>query len=228
MIAFSHIPRTGGTSLRQFIRDSLPEGSRHAFVDSFAHFAFMTDGDLVSLDFLATHCGYGIFRRLPSSVTKVIVLREPIQRVVSLYHDLRHHPKNVSYASAFAHEMTLHEFVASDNPAVSVFVQNTQTWHLVIDKNASFRRELEGLSDEAIVARAAANLETFDVIGTTERLDDTFIRLRQRFGWSPEVAFPRTNHGPPERQDPIPSQTLALIQARVALDSEIYGIASVM
>jgi hypothetical protein len=71
MIAFSHIPRTGGTSLRQFIRDSLPEGSRHAFVDSFAHFAFMTDGDLASLDFLATHCGYGIFRRLPPSVTKV-------------------------------------------------------------------------------------------------------------------------------------------------------------
>lgn len=226
MIAFSHIPRTGGTSLRQFIRENLPDGSKHGFVDSLAHFAFMTDADLASLDFLATHCGYGLFRRLPSSVKKVIVLREPVQRVVSLYHHLRRRPPHVSYACAFAHEMTLHDFVMCDNPAVSVFVENTQTWHLAVDKNASFRTDLAGISDQELIATAAGNLDTFDAIGITERLGDLALHLQQQCGWSLDVQLPVINCGPSQRNDPLPPETLSLVRARVSLDSVLYQLAS--
>ena len=64
MIVFSHIQRTGGTSLRRFIADRV---GRHCFMDALSDFAFTSDLELMGHDFLATHCGYGIFRRLPTA-----------------------------------------------------------------------------------------------------------------------------------------------------------------
>ena len=58
MLVFTHIPRTGGTSLRNVISNQI---ANCRFIDSFSEFSFLSDKELNSYDFIATHCGYGIF-----------------------------------------------------------------------------------------------------------------------------------------------------------------------
>jgi hypothetical protein len=226
MIVFSHVPRTGGTSVRRFVIDRLPADASHSQIDSFAQLASMKDDELGALDFLATHCGFAVLRRLPRPLVRVVVLREPVSRVISMYDHLRAAPTDVSYASAFAKSMTLQEFVQCNNPAVSDFVRNTQTWQVFADKSSFFRKRNSRLSEAEILAQAIENLHSFEIVGVTPELDRTFGDLADVLGTDATPPFPRLNQSlcvEPART--IAQPVLDIIAERVQLDARLYEVA---
>lgn len=217
MLVFTHIPRTGGTSLRQYIAQRV---SSHRFMDALSDFAFATDAELRGVEFVATHCGHGVLKRLPEA-RRLVILRDPVERVISHYHYLREQDANVSYASHYAKTMTLADFVAQTNPAVSTGVENAQVWHLVEDKGLPFRQRYAGLTEEARLSLALENLATYDFIGFYDQLEKTFSQLAEVLGWidgeRPRLAASRR---PPVSA--IDAETLGLIRERVGLDERLY------
>jgi hypothetical protein len=221
MIVFTHIPRTGGTSVRSFIADHV---KRSKFADALTDFAFLSDEELNGYDFVASHCGFGFFGRISRDNFKMILLRDPVERIVSQYYHLKNLSENVSYASHYAKTMTLDEFVVEPNPAVSVFVENTQTWHLIEDKNLAFRNRHSGLTDKEKLELAFEHLSGYDLIGFTERLGAVFDRLCEANGWR-SGTIPHLRKSTKPELSELSASTLESIRSRVALDVALYRLA---
>jgi hypothetical protein len=217
MLVFSHIPRTGGTSLRKFIAE---RAASHRFMDALSDFAFASDAELMGYEFVATHCGYGVFRRL-ASARRLIVLRDPVERVISHYHFLRQQDADVSYASPYAKTMSLADFVSQTNPAVSIGFQDTQLWHLIEDKGHAFRQRHAALGDDEKLSLASDNLATFEFVGFNDKLEHVFQRLVDAFGWR-DGERPRLATSLRPTMQEVDRDVLALIRSKVSLDEVIY------
>lgn len=217
MIVFTHVPRTGGTSIRAFISERV---ARHAFMDALSDFAFVNDAELAGYDFVATHCGFGVFRRFPTA-RRLIVLRDPVERIVSYYYYLRGLEANISYASHYAKSLPLAEFASLSNPAVRVGVENAQVWHLVEDKNIGFRNRYKQFSDGEAVDAAFANLLTYDTIGFYESLRELFERLAVEFP-GPAASHPHLAASVRPALADIDAATLDVVRSQVASDELLY------
>jgi hypothetical protein len=116
MLLFSHIPKTAGTSLRQLTDNHTPEvvyaydgqlalgNPNLAFIQAFRQRSRPA--------LLMGHFSYGVHRLLGLMPRYVTVLREPVERVVSLYRYQKSLP-NSPFAAHFGQGMTLRAFVTS-------------------------------------------------------------------------------------------------------------------
>lgn len=221
MLIFTHIPRTGGTTLRSIISGHI---KNFRFIDSFSEFSFINDEELNSYNFIATHCGYGIFNRISRSHKKVIILRDPIERVISHYFYLRNLEDNVSYSSYYAKKLSIQEFIEENNPAVQISLNNTQTWHLVKDKNIFFRKNYQNKTNSEILDIAIDHLKTYDFIGITNDLSSVLLELNQAYGWDEviqELPHMRESHKPDINE--IDEKTINSISKKVDLDVYVYN-----
>jgi hypothetical protein len=218
LLVFTHIPRTGGTSLRYFISERV---KRSKYVDGFTDFAFMSDDELNNNDFLATHCGYGIFSRLKNESEKIIVLREPVERVISTYYHLRELPQYVSYASHYAKTMSVEDFVMESNPAVSISVENTQMWHLIQDKNLPFRQRYADVDNEKKIEMALENLTKYTFVGFYDQLDSLLSKVCTHYSWPlEEIPWLAKSSKPAMNEVQLP--VIEKIAAKTSLDVILY------
>ena len=123
----------------------------------------------------------------------ICVLREPVDRIVSLFYFWR--GKNIPSVPP---QMTIEQFLRSDNPGFVMNTHNMQTWQIAHSLHKPTQRKLE-LSDDALLERALRNLHKISIIGLTQRLDDFSAKIGKRI--RPELAAiaARQSH-----QDPPP------------------------
>lgn len=220
MLVFTHIPRTGGTTLRAILSKYL---EKPLYIDSLSDFAFMNDENLNSHTFIATHCGYGIFSRIIVPPKKLVILRDPVERIVSQYYYLRGLEENVSYSSYYAKTLSLEQFVKNENPAVWVGIRNTQTWHLIEDKNIHFRNKYKGMSDEKLLEIATDHLARYDFVGFTDRLPSVLDQIAIEYGWkrvSENLPLMRSSERP--NTTDICESIRASVRDKVRLDLLLY------
>jgi hypothetical protein len=189
-------------------------------MDALSDFAFVNDAELAGYDFVATHCGFGIFRRFPSA-RRLIVLRDPLERIVSYYYHLRGIEENTSYASHYAKSLSLADFASMSNPAVRVGVANAQVWHLIEDKNIGFRNRHKQMNGDQAVDAAFANLLTYDVVGFYDSLGEVFDTLSIQL---PGHETPRPHLAASARPalTDIDAPTLEVVRSQIALDELLY------
>jgi hypothetical protein len=170
----------------------------------------------VSLEYRSTlrllhgHFAFGIHEYVPRSCRYVTVLREPVARVVSAY---KHVLKRTSH--------DYHERVIKGRIDLEEFIE---TFWLEEKRNRQIRdlcNEYDGPVDRELLEQAKRNLESFLVVGLTERFEETFalirrtLRLRLPFYVTRNVGFPLQ---PSER-------AIQLIRERELLDIELYAFA---
>src|SRR5215207_6172467 len=87
-----HIPRTGGTGVRECIFSAFPGERTHLYL---APFDFERSAQKRGL-FAAVsgHFFWGLHTSFPNGVMYFIVLRDPLERVGSLYDFIRTNPKH--------------------------------------------------------------------------------------------------------------------------------------
>jgi hypothetical protein len=162
------------------------------------------------------HFTFGIHRYIERPTTYVTFLRDPIDRVISLYFHLLEYPD----------DYPLNARVASNRMGIADFVDELSCPEA---DNEQVRR-LSGLDapfgecTREMLQQAKQNLvERFALVGLTERFVESVVLLRRRLGWDPLVYLPRrlVNAQNPGRGS-LTKAELAIIARRNELDVELY------
>lgn len=202
-----HVPRTGGISVGRALTAAL--GTReivrtHKRSDLAAAIERGADIGLVS-----GHYPWGLHELLPDHVY-FIVVRDPVERVLSLYNFVRSVPVHPRHKLFSAH--TLEDLLK--RPMLRRFFSNGQVRQI-----GAWQRGAEPLGPP-VMARAWEHLCQDDVVVTlTDRIDDGLLRLGQRIGMPIPPHRKSMNSAP---RTSIATSVLEDIRSLNELDAELY------
>ena len=214
LIFFLHVPKAGGTTLRYWLdtkfhpRVTCPAYTWQDFVDG---------SDVADYRWVRGHFFYKeVGLRFPPPRLDLILLRQPVERVLSAYwhaHKRPGHPRH-----QLAANRSLEEYLELEYNELDLAVTNTQV------------RMLGGNHNEAATAEhlkiAKERLESFQWVGVLEHLQESTDLLSYMFGWSPVVLNERLNAN--ENRQPVQyhdETTLTMLVERNAPDMELYALA---
>lgn len=224
-LLFLHIPKAGGSTLNYILHVYHARNDRGVIYypalgiqreynrnPSSTVNDMPVDNRLVR--FISGHFTFGLHRFLTVPATYITLLRDPVDRVVSLYyHVLRS-----------SHE-PLHQHLLRENISLSDFVthvccreaEDDQTWRL------SGLGPDTRTSPQRMLALAKENIrQYFSISGVTERFDETVVLLKRTLGWQDVSYAPKlVNESRPHLSN-ISPRTRELIATRNELDIELY------
>jgi hypothetical protein len=204
-VVFLHIMKTAGTSIRRRLeelageepiwrreKEGLP-GSAPA-------------AELARYRVVMGHFTIADARHVPQPRRIFTVLREPRERLVSLYHHLARHRAEVLAGpdlrtARIARECSLEAFLLHPNPRVHAELKNVMTRTLAGDfvpagpnrYRHPWQSRTEGISGPELLSRALANLFTLDFVTSVDRLERDRPRLMAALGLPDPGPFPREN-----------------------------------
>lgn len=204
-IVFLHIMKTAGSSIRQRLEeiageepvwrresDGLP-GQAESSV-------------LARYRVVMGHFGIADARHVPAPRRIFTVLREPKERLVSLYHFMHRHRAEVVQQkgmerSRIARDCTLEQFLGHPDPGIRDGLQNVMTRTLAGDYRVVGRDryaqpwepDSAAISGPAMLTRALANLFALDFVTFVDRLEQDRPRLMRVLGVPDLGPLPREN-----------------------------------
>jgi hypothetical protein len=219
-LVFLHIPKTAGTTLRKIIeRQYQHKGILEVYNKQLLDRLELEGLDIVRgvpLDdtrLLVGHIAFGWHRYLGlGRAAYVTMLRDPVDRVVSLYYYVREDPR-----------MPLHDAVRSGRVSIEDYLgkgmdpeaSNGQTYWLS-----------GGLTTEDALGWAKHNIDRFiPVVGIQERFDESLILLKKAFLWRWVYYSKRNVVLSRPRLGDLPDRVIRLISERNQLDLELYDYA---
>lgn len=241
-VVFMHIMKTGGNSFSQLCSDWVLPGKarRGLYIDDL----LLTPPAMLSrLDFIGGHLPYEALDLIPGRFRTVTLLRDPVDRTISHYMELRR-------SGPPYEDMSLARFIESD--AGRVVARNYQARQLahrvgVTDAWCSYspasriraltsqpaRYPLQALfdstpidmSDDELFETARRNLGAIDFVGVTENMVDLAGRLAQTVNGSVREV-PRLHVSPPFDRSQLTRSLRQTIEALTAVDRELYDLAA--
>jgi hypothetical protein len=225
VLLFLHVPKAGGSTLGEYVYNQCrADGSQgDGLLDAgvaYLDYGFIKEPELVvpghvksllgrqDLRAVVGHFWFGLHEHVARPSLYVTLLRDPVERVVSLYY----------YAGL--HETTSLEEFARTPPFREV--DNDQT------RRVAGVNPPVGQCTRATLEAARENLRRhFAVVGTTERMEETLALLNVKLGWSRAVvSYPRNvNAARPASASLTPGAAEA-VRARNELDYELWRYAS--
>lgn len=227
-LLFVHIPKAAGSTLSSILwrkyAGEWGDQSIYVIPDTLdiEKFAELPEKDRQAIKLLMGHYDYGFHRHLPAGqATYITMLREPIDRTLSLYYYAQQTPEHYLYEEISADGLTLETIMESgDYPEF----YNLQTIFIAGIHSRSFNLQ----SDELLEAAKLNLREKFAVFGLTERFDESLILLKRRLGWRiSEIFYPDKVNVTPSRpaRSKISKNMVEIILGRNQLDVELYRYA---
>lgn len=224
-VIFVHVPKTGGKTLssiawRNYRPKQVYSITPDAPVASITAFKALPQEQRAAVRLVRGHTWYGFHTLIPGSSTYITLLRDPVERVVSLYTYLRTTPDHALFPLITGDDIDLHTFV--ERRLWGPLTCNGQTQFI----SGVYGEPLDN-DDRDALEKAKQNIEqAFSVVGVTERFDETVVLLQQALGWR----FPyyvRVNVTPEAERAaaPLDAATRALIAESNGLDIELYAFA---
>ena len=177
-IVFLHIPKTGGLSIIATIQRQFPHCATYIAKNQRRAAALeqMSDEELNRFDLVAGHFRGDILPRFKPPRLVFTCLRDPVDRVVSLYDYLRQLPRDKLGEERFhsLRNITLAQFVA--NPLFRPAIDNAQCRQL-IGAAADSCVGIEQLAKQAI-----RRIAEMDAVFTTAEIDATGYRFLAKAG----------------------------------------------
>jgi hypothetical protein len=220
VLIFLHNMRTGGETLRTIVARQYDQHEVCTVLgkpESASNIPEIQDVDLEKIKVVQGHIPFGIHEAIPRPARYVALLRDPIDRVISLYYHILENPKLGYHRMAREHLSSLPAFVANGTFSE---IDNGQT------------RRLSGIYPEFghcsgdMLEGAKRNLgRHFAVVGTTERFDESLLLMKRALGWR-HLFYHKINVAKtrPDRES-VSADALELIERHNALDTELFQYA---
>jgi hypothetical protein len=218
-VVFVHIPKAAGTSFERVLLDALPGAATLRFTGSPREWIEFVNADQAwrdSFDVLSGHAHFGVQDHLSRPAILVTIVRDPVERIVSLYAFARQEPGH--HLHWIASQLTLAEFARA---GVATELDNDQTRWLCRRPHAAV--PIGGVTHE-MACEAMWNLEhAFACVGLTERADESAACLRVVLGKAGAAPMPRANV---TRRRPavssLDAQTLSVLRECCVHDLTVY------
>ena len=223
-----HLPKTAGSTLKHCVYDEYaveaPAGHRWLH-DGIYYFPYgfhkarrprytpavreMLERDDVRA--VVGHFWFGLHRHLRGPSFYITLLRDPVDRVVSLYHHILRKESEPLHVEVASRAVTLEEFVSELGCREA---DNDQTRRLA-GHEPPF-----GEVDEGLLALAKRHLDDhFAFVGVTERFDESLVALRRRLQWEYVLYLPMLVNPNRPPKSSLPPETVALIASTTATTS---------
>ncbi|MHC4775849.1 MAG: sulfotransferase family 2 domain-containing protein [Planctomycetota bacterium] len=230
LLIYFHIPKNAGTTLGRMIKLKLgfwPPARllHHTVTLGYYHvpeagprmdaIRRLSQRDQQRVRFFEGHVGFGVHKFLPQPNTYITMLRDPIDRALSVYYALRQH-------RLLPEDTTLETFLRHGDPQRVWWIDNAQVRYLAGD-DGHIVNTPQGTCPPDLLEVAKRRLdEHFLFVGITERFDASVILLRRILGW--RSCYYATSNVTRERRskEEMPPPTLDLLREYNTLDLALY------
>ena len=223
-LIFLHLPKTAGTTLRGIIerqyRRSLicrayPSVERTLKSEQIGALPAETIG---KIGLIEGHIEFGWHTVLPQKTVYLTMLREPIDRVISLYNYIKRDVNHPLYNVVRGGAMGIEDFLKR---RINIDAINGQTYWL----SGGLDTDVQSVGADALQKAKDNLMEFFPAVGIQERFDESLVLFKRVFNWrwvyysSKNVAASR-----PSRRT-MPDRIIRSIQDLNQLDMDLYRFA---
>ncbi|WP_404324288.1 sulfotransferase family protein [Cytobacillus firmus] len=214
LLIFMHIPKTAGMTLKRIIKRQYPDDRILKDITDGKIQEFKEKMEEQDFSFVFGHLSFGLHLHTTKPCTYITMLREPIDRVISMYYYVlgkENHPLH-----NIVKELSFEEFL--DHPDLKNHTNNMQTKR-VLGKNTLITSDLE---------QAKLNLlNHFSVIGITEMFDDSIKLMKKKLNWN-DISYVRKNQTKKRlSRDQIDQRLIEKITEYNKLDIQLYNWAKI-
>jgi hypothetical protein len=218
---FLHIQKTAGTSIVQIAKE-------HYGLNMSNHGDHVgkSYNEFLNTKFVSGHFGFDFAKHLMKDRYSFTFLRNPEDRVISMYYFLRGQKKNIFPMYKVAKELSLEQFLRAglSDPMVKKRLWNNQVWQLALGWANLENKSIEGFEPSTLLAMAKENLNDFNHVGFTETFEkDRDIILRGlRLPIPNEVVITNVSKKPKEK---LSDDIISIISDLTELDRRLYDYA---
>ncbi len=204
-IAFLHLEKTAGISLATLLTDMFhpaqidPDPCRTLAPHVATPFAGRPPAAIRRYALIYGHYDLPSLRRLDAGRIVITMLRDPVERILSLYYywrsiDLTVLPSGGSFpAVAMAHRCSLLEFLETDSPVVRDHIDNFYVRRLTGLYGTGAQADRVTDSPSLALSAALTGLRQIDFVGVTEEMAAGVAALGSFLGFTPPAVLPRAN-----------------------------------
>ena len=199
-VVFLHIPKTGGTTLHRFLTRQFRE--EDICRERSNSVATRNNQELARYRLFSGHFDRTTVDHLPTPIAKITLLRNPRDRIISLYRFWRSHSRerltrSGHKAPLIAKELPLLEFLRWQSDGVPESIDNVQVRSLLgswrVGPAGEYYRGGQKLDPAAAVRCAEDYLDSLDTFGLTERMPQSVRIISAVLGYVAPMVVKRSN-----------------------------------
>lgn len=218
---FLHIQKTAGTSIVQIAKE-------HYGFDMSSHGDHVgkSRNEYLNTKFVSGHFGFNFARELMKDRYSFTFLRNPEERILSMYYFLRGQKKNLFPMYKVAKDLGLEEFLraGSTDPMIKKRLWNNQVWQLSYGWANLENKTIDDFEPSELLTLAKENLGSFNHVGFTETFEedrDVILRGLQ-LPIPNEIVMTNVSKKPKEE---LSNEVINLLHGLTELDRELYTYA---